>query len=377
MLLIVRVLYTCFLLLAATLAQAQLPMNNPVSASDTLLQQSVAFYSQYLAAFRPGVFPRFSQYWRPEDAQAYRVPDRMVLAIDNEVPTYLMGKPTILFARPHKGYVHIKTLFSHTDSTGHTLVFAITNHYVGYNATKQQYYLIDPVSLDTSLRTTQVRNITYYHPATHAFNKSRADSLIQRVKALEADWQLPALPIRYFFTDTREELDRLRGFDYSIAAGNREKPTGSSDGLDNVVYCAGWGEQYFHEVVHVYLNRLQPASPLNEGLAVWYGGSLGHSLAWHTHRLQQYLATHPAQQLDEPTSFYYLDNYTNPYYTLLGLLCWKGYREGGVTRLRQLQRYNTLPELLQREYNVPSGGTGAWLRQLVQQADSTFSASGE
>src|SRR6202000_1377608 len=102
---------------------------------------------------------------------------------------------------------------------------------------------------------------------------------------------------------------------------NRPKPSGMSDGVDNIIYCGGWGERYFHEVVHIYLNRLHPASPLNEGLAVMYGGSVGHELSWHIKRLNEYLQAHKEISLEHPEDFYYLDNYTNPYYTIRGMLC--------------------------------------------------------
>ena len=55
------------------------------------------------------------------------------------------------------------------------------------------------------------------------------------------------------------------GFDYNFMMVNAEKPTGLSDAIDNLTYSSGCGENYFHEVVHLYLNPLHSKSPLNEG----------------------------------------------------------------------------------------------------------------
>ena len=56
---------------------------------------------------------------------------------------------------------------------------------------------------------------------------------------------------------------------------------------DNQVFCAGLGGNYFHEVVHVHLNHLYSKSPLKEGLAAFYGGSMGRSINWHMKRVNR------------------------------------------------------------------------------------------
>ena len=146
---------------------------------------------------------------------------------------------------------------------------------------------------------------------------------------------------------------------------NRDKPSGMSDGADNIIYCGGWGENYFHEAVHLYLNRLFPRSPLIEGLAVFYGGSLGHQLSWHVQRVNEYLLQHKEIDLNNPGDFYYLDNFTNPGSTIQGLLCAIAYEREGVAGLRRIMRYTSLDALLLNEYQVERGGWDAFLRKQV------------
>ena len=363
--LIFIVLSVFFLIANAPICKGQLHENNTVDKTDTTLTQAVSFLSQYLSEFKPGKYPNFSHYWPENDTRQYRIPDRMLFAINTEIPTYLLGKPTLLYARPIGDKVHLKTMFSTLDSNGLPVIFSITNHYVG-RAENGKYYFINPMYLTTAWKNVQVRNIAYYFPPYHKFDHSKAKEMIRRIVALENEWGLHPIPIRYYFAATKMELEQYRGFDFTIAMGNRDKPTGISDGIDNVVYCGGWGENYFHEVVHLYLNPLFPGSPLTEGVAVMYGGSLGQPLQWHIKRLNQYLNFHPELSLDNPQDFYYLDNFTNPYYALLGLLCKDAYDKGGLEGLKKALTYRTLSQLFTETYHTQKGERNALLRQMIK-----------
>ena len=346
---------------------AQIPINNSIDPTDSELNQAVRFINLYFNEFTPGHLPDFKKYWSPQDCKEYKYPDQLLFAINTEIPTYLLGKPTILLARPENEVIHIKTLFSRIDSFGSILVLSITNHYVNRNKDGSMYFINPMHMVSDAWESNIVRNITYYYPKYHSFNKKKAAHLAQNIAGLEKEWQLQPIHIRYYFADTKEEIEHFRGFDFTIAMGNRDKPSGMSDGIDNIVYCGGWGENYFHEIVHIYLNRLFPNSPLTEGLAVFYGGSLGHELSWHLKRVSQYLDEHKEINLDNLEDFYYMDNFTNPGSTILGLFCMDAYQKGGVEALKNTMKYHTLDELLQKEYGVKKGGWNAFLRAKVHE----------
>lgn len=347
---------------------AQLPVNNPIDPSDTELNDAVRFLSTYLGEFSPAkqFLPDFTKYWPAEDCRRYRIPDRLIYAVSSEIPTYMLGKPTILSAKPKDGRVHIKTMFSRVDSTGNVMVSAITNHYVQRGADGHLYF-INPMKIDAAKwHSSELNNFTYHYPAYHKFDKQKAKELTDKTDKLEKEWNLLPILIDYYFADTREEIEHYRGFDFTIAMGNRDKPSGISDGIDNIIYCGGMGENYFHEVVHIYLNKLFPQSPLTEGLAVFYGGSLGHELTWHLKRLDTYLQAHPAIDLNNPDDFYYLDNYTNPLSTIQGMLCLMAYKKDGVEGLKRTMRYTSLTTLLQQEYSVDRKGWNQFLREQIR-----------
>ena len=352
------ILFTC------STGRAQIPVNNPIDPTDTELVEAVQFLNQYLKEFTHNHLPDYRQYWSAEDCAAYKRPDQLVYGINTEIPTYVIGKPTILYARPENGYVHIKTLFGMCDS-GKASVMSITNHYVGWDD-HHQLHFINPINIaEKNWNTTVVGNITYHYPAYHEFDKKKAKALEDLIKQLQKDWGLSPINIRYYFADTKEELEHLRGFDFTVAMGNRDKPSGMSDDVDNIVYCGGWGENYFHEVVHVYLNRRYPQSPLREGIAVLYGGSMGHDVRWHIQRLNSYLQQHKEIDLNDPAAFYYLDNYTNPYSIICGMLCLDAYNKGGIAGLKKIMAYTSMDQLFEQEYGVGPGGWNVFLRKMI------------
>lgn len=125
-------------------------------------------------------------------------------------------------------------------------------------------------------------------------------------------------------------------------------------------------ENYFHEVVHIYLNKLFPASQLVEGLAVFYGGSLGHDLKWHLTRLNDYLNQHPEINLNDLEKFLYTDNYTNPSSAIQGLLCYIAYQKGGLEGLKKLMSYDDTYVAIEKEFGIKKDGLNKYLRQQIK-----------
>lgn len=345
---------------------AQLHFNTGVDTLEEDIKAATHFYSDYINEFKDGL-PDFKKYWSEEDCNAYKLPDQMVYAIDCDNPTYrVLGKPTVLYIKPHATFIHIKTAFAWADTSMNISINCITNHYI--KKTQNGMRFIDPISMNgKDWHTTKVRNTTYRYPSYLKFNKKKADSLTAKIKSLEKEWNLQPINIRYFYADTYEEIDRLRGLDFSFFMGNRDKPSGISDDRDNIVYCAGLGEDYFHEVVHLYLNRLYPQSLLKEGLAAFYGGSMGHDLKWHIKRLNHYLEEHEEINLNdfENAGLRYMDNYSNPQSTIKALLCSIVYKKDGVQGLKRLMSYTTFDKIFKNEFDVLPENENVFIRKLV------------
>lgn len=358
---------------SGTLCKAQaLYIDNGVVTSDKEVAAAIDFYRQYLGEVRFDAAPDFKKYWRAKDVAQYKKPDQLYDALGTGYPTYLMCESrTLIYARPQKDYVHLKTLLAGTDSLKNISVTAITNHYVGFGTDGKPYF-INPLDVHAAdWKVAKRRNVTFIHPAYHRFEAARADSLVASIQKLEKDWGLEPIAIRYYFADTFDELHKIRGFDFVMSMGNREVPRGKTDMDDNLIYASGLGENYLHEVVHIYLNRRFPRSPLLEGVATFYGGGLQNNLAWHIKRLDDYVQKHPELDLNKFRDFLYLDHYTNPNNTIEGLLCWLAYKKDGLVGLKRIMSYTSLEEVFQKEFNVAPGGWNAFLRKALQQERRT------
>ena len=211
----------------------------------------------------------------------------------------------------------------------------------------------------------KIRNVEFIYHKNHVFDQKKADNLINQIKKLEAEWNLKPIEIEYLFTNTYDEIQLIRGFNYSVGLGNRDKPQGISNDIDNIIYSAGAGENHFHEFVHVYLNKLYPKSPLKEGLAVFYGGSLGKPLDWHIARLKTYLNNHNEIDLNKLEDFWYMDNFTNPDSTIQGMLCNIAFKKDGTNGLKRIMTYESMNEIFEKEFKFDLKNLDKQLRELI------------
>ena len=229
-----------------------------------------------------------------------------------------------------------------------------------------KYKLYNALTLNgAKWQTKKINDVTFHFPSYHQFNNQKAEELINSIKKLREQWNLKSISINNYFADTFEEIDHLRGIDYQMGMGNRDKPTGLSDRDNNIIYCGGQGENYFHEAVHIYLNGLFPDSPYLEGLAVYYGGSMGHDLKWHLNRLNQYLVKHPEINLNKFKEFYYMDNYTNPISTIYGLICELAFKTGGKEKLQQLLEFKDFDTSIKKMFKINNKGLNKFLREQI------------
>lgn len=347
---------------------AQTYINPGVDTSSKDVQTALKFYNGYLASFNSKDLPDLSKFWSADELAVRTIPDQQIYAI-NDNSVYSQGyKATILYIKPLGNHIHFKTQFSAiNDAAGHIMTLAITNHYVDLGG-KDGPRFINPFTRNLATwRQKKVRNITFFYPPQHRFNSKKADSLIRQVVQLEKEWALEPISIRYYLAKNYDELQILKGFDFALPMGNRDKPSGISDDIDNQVFCAGLGENYFHEVVHVYLNRLYPKSPLREGLAAFYGGSMGHDLKWHLKRVNAYLEDHPEANLNDLEDFWYPDPHTNPGSAIQALICQISYQKEGVVGLKQIMSYDSLKEIFKREHKISDENLNSYLRRLIKE----------
>jgi hypothetical protein len=119
---------------------------------------------------------------------------------------------------------------------------------------------------------------------------------------------------------------------------------------ENVVYAAGLGKNYFHEIVHVYLAALKNKG-LQEGIAVYYGGSLGKPLQWHVDQLRLFIQENPSFTFDIKT-FKNLTIYgkSNAGATVEAIICNAIARKDGINGLKRIMNYRNVEEVVNTEF---------------------------
>lgn len=339
-------------------------INPGVDTTDKDAKAVISLWTNYLKSQPNKNNIKESPYWAKSEKKKYPKVDQLLNAINTETPTYSMGQATILYVKPKNDFVEIKTLFGWSDSLQNINVLCITSVF----AKKENgaYKLFNALTVNSSnWQKQKIGSVTFHYPPTHIFDKEKANKLPLSINRLTKQWKLQPIPINYYFADNFEEIQRLRGLDYSIGMGNKDKPSGMSDQETNTVFSGGLGENYFHEIVHIYLNRLFPNSSLVEGLAVFYGGSLGHDLKWHLTRLNDYLNQHQEINLKDFENFRYLDNFTNPNSTIQGLLCYLAFKKGGLDKLKQLMSYHDIYIAIEKEFGITKDGLNKFLREQI------------
>ncbi len=341
-------------------------INPGVDSTDKDIKTVITLWTNYLESKPSKEKIKDSPFWADTEKKKFPKVDQLLNAINTEVPTYLMGRPTILYVKPNHDYFEIKTLIGWTDSLKSVYTLCIASVFA--KKEKEQFKLYNALTINSkSWKTKKLGSVTFHYLPTHSFDKNNANKLLQSIDRLTKQWNLQIIPIDYYFADTYEEIQHLRGLDYSIGMGNKDKPSGMSDFDAKTVFAGGLGENYFHEMVHIYLNRLFPNSPLTEGLAVFYGGSLGHDLKWHLTRLDEYLHQHSEINLSELDKFWFMDNFTNPNSSIQGLLCTIAFKKGGLDKLKNLMSQENTYVAIEKELGVKRDGLNQYLRKQISE----------
>lgn len=339
-------------------------INPGVDTTDPEIVKAISIWTDYLNSKPTPDNMQTSLLWDESEKQKYPVVDQLYNSL-GDTPPYEIGRPTIIYVKPDSQFIHIKTLFSYNDSLENTIVWSITSIYV--KKENGTYKLYNALSKNTNnWLVKKIGSVTFHYPQTYKFNNVKATELIQSIKHLAQQWSLKKIPINYYIGSTYEQLQHVRGLDYAAGMGNQTKPSGISDQQNKSVFCGGLGENYFHEVVHLYLNPLYPNSPLKEGIAVFYGGSMGQSLKWHLKRLNNYLESHPEINLNKFEDFYFMDNFTNPNSTIKGLLCYLAYKKTGIQGLKKILSYQNIDSAIENEFGIKKDDFNHFLREQIR-----------
>ncbi len=147
----------------------------------------------------------------------------------------------------------------------------------------------------------QVGEITFVYPPEHRFDRVRAQRAVAFADSLALAFAVPGPPaFTYYFTDSPEELFRAMGIDWGFGG----QGYGYAIRADNLLLSGDprFGEENRHELTHYVLSPLMKRGrvpPLvSEGLASWFGGSIGLRYDQMVREYATFLADRPQITLD-------------------------------------------------------------------------------
>lgn len=332
--------------------------------SDPRIKTAVTFLVTYLKEFSDTKQPDYTRYWSTADCQRSKLPDDMVYTIASDYPTYKFSStPTIFYAKPYQNYIHLKTLFAYSDSSGKVFPWAITNHYIMLpaSATEKPFFISELQLHHRKYKTITKSNITYHFPETHQFDKKASRAMIKRLRQIEKAWSFSAVPVHYYFAGDPQQLAAMRGMDYNFAM-DETNPNGISYPAYGMLFCQGLGSGYLHEVLHLYFNTRYPESPLTHALVYYYAGGVGHDFDWIINRMNDYLQKYPDTDLTIYSKLHSKDRMLHIDHAINGLLIKMIDERNGVNGIKKAMAYDTTDELLAKEFGLQPKDLNIFLR---------------
>ncbi|MFT5824122.1 MAG: hypothetical protein ACI8ZM_005388 [Crocinitomix sp.] len=243
----------------------------------------------------------------------------------------------VLSIRERGKYFKISNMLSFTNEVGTEDVYFMFHVYAGIE--NGGLKLFNALEINTQFLAHQkVGFINYYYPKTHLFDIQKAEQQNKFLVNLAENFNVPTAEVDYYFTETNEEIQKIKGFDFIFGDNGANMPTGISYIMERQVFSNGSGEYYPHEIIHVLLNPHFPKSHywINEGVATYFGMSRGKKLDWHLEKLQTHLAQYPEVDLSEMLKLIRIDGTTGYSYVLGGYIVKSIFEDGGYTMLKEV-----------------------------------------
>ncbi|MBX2959393.1 MAG: hypothetical protein KF732_05485 [Flavobacteriales bacterium] len=348
-----QIILILFLIIGAS-GFSQVVLNPGIDTSSVEHKEILNFWFEYVKSKPTKNSVAYLNFWNEKEKENLNNPDLTLHSINTEQSTFSMGYKTVLSILPYQeGFYQIKTAIGWGDNTNHISLLAITNHYVKRNK-HNKYELYSALSVDENIKVIETEQYKIYTLKETLIPIDTLNELNEFVLKLQNDHQIKETKkIKIIYGRDSKETDRIIGFDFNLMSSTNNPSSGISDQTNELIIINGIAV-IFHETTHIYLNSLYSESPIIEGLATFYGGSMGISLKENIKFLNDYIQKNNEINLYEKLieSYFYIDNKHNPIYTLQGLLVQLAYDKGGVSEMRKLLSFNNLDEIFTTFFKI-------------------------
>lgn len=282
-----------------------------------------------------------AKYWNKAELERYG--NKKYFALKRELdfgrPDYLefisYANIRVMSIRKRGEYYKISNSLTFTNTQGGEDLYFLFHVYAGFENGELKLFNALQINTAQLLSHQKVGFINYYYPKNHQFNFQLAEKQNDFLIELAKNFNVPVVEVDYYFAETTEEIQRIKGFDFIFGDNGENTPTGVSYIFERQVFVSGTGEYYPHEIIHVLLNPhyLKSHYWINEGVATYFGMSRGKELEWHLKKLNNHLIAHPEIDLNEMLKLVRIDGTTGYSYVLGGYIVKCIYEKGGYPLL--------------------------------------------
>ena len=285
-----------------------------------------------------------AQYWNQAEVEKYGEDSYFLLekqlnfGTDNYL--YLFSYATINVVRIVEvgDYFKITSMLDFSTDERPGNIQCLFNVFAGMDQGKLKLFNALAINTQHYLSNTTVGFIRFHYPKYHKFDYELAQKQTDFLVAFSREFGVEPDTVDYYFADTKEEVERMKGFDFVAGGSGQEIPTGIADAINRIVYCSGAAEYYPHEIIHVLLYGKYNNCHgwINEGMATYFGMSRGKPLDWHLEKTAKYLSEHQEIDLTNMLELITLDEYTGYRYALGGLVVQQAFEKGGYDLVKTL-----------------------------------------
>lgn len=331
----------------------QIKLNPGIDTSSVEHKEVLRFWTDYINARPSKNSTEYLKFWNENDKNLFKQPDLILHSINTEHSTLAMGYPTILSILPYKkDFFEIKTAIGWADTTGHINLLAIVNHYVRKDG--GNYHLFIPLNIKDDINIIDTDYFKIYSLKNTEIHSDTLKKLSEFISFIKSEYKISENKkiVIIYGTDCKQ-TDTILGFDFNLMSSTNSPSSGISDLSNNLIILNGLSS-IFHETTHLFLNPLFPESPLLEGLATFYGGSMGKSLAEGISFLHGFVTANSEISLYKKMQerYFYINNEYNPIYILLGLLIQIAHDKNGTEEIKNLLSYRDLDEIFKTYFNL-------------------------
>lgn len=311
-----------------------------------------------------------NKYWNDDEKQISSNSDH----ISSLFPGLLFSQTTVLNIEPvDDGYFKILNCNTDIDSSGNLTMKAI--YYVLIKKIGSSYKLFNYFYRDKgNMNTTTKGNVQYYYPKYYRFSKKRANELIKFEDSLSLLFDLPALHKLTYIIDTNGAcLIKHFGCIYLVSYYTNQ---GGQYLKNHKMILTSFNEDDRHELTHYFTTTKYPNKMafFDEGMATYFGGSMGYNLTYHAKKLHKYLLSLNVDTINL-LKLKRLDQETDPFYIFGAIVIKYAVENFGIQKAMTLlsypQKQYTPEDVIEKELGIPKTKLNAFFMDNLKKYSST------